>query len=221
MAGLTPEMISQALQFKFAQEELGQKKLTDLVEQMQKAEDLAIKQQAANIATFNALTKDERTALEKEHDRAKREGFAGGIVDFKNAVDTGAWKDYQKAVEQGFEGTFQEWKMGLARAAGGIDDYLTKRRGAKDIDIEAAPREYFAGRWRQDIEKKIEDDPTLDVYYGTPKYEVERARSAERHTEGEIISRGGKIVEKKLDGRTFVWVVQWPDGTTSEVRYAN
>lgn len=44
---------------------------------------------------------------------------------------------------------------------------------------------------------------------------------AEKWHEEMIKASKGKIISKKLEGRDFVWVVKWPDGKTSEVRYAN
>ena len=95
------------------------------------------------------------------------------------------------------------------------------REATTDIDIATAGRKYFSKDWKIDIDKSIDEDVSLHKFFGEPEYDLERAKLAERKIESEIESRGGKIVDKSLDGKTYVFTVEWPDGKTSEVRYAN
>ena len=53
------------------------------------------------------------------------------------------------------------------------------------------------------------------------KQEMETIRVKEKFIRGKITASGGDIVDEKIEGRTFVFTVKWPDGHTSEVRYAN
>lgn len=147
LAGLTPEMISQALQLKFAGEELKRKTMADIVESTYYgAATRRMEAEAARITPsisipgtdiklsrpeyiqwYKAATKDERTA---------------------------AIKNYQLAVSEGYEGKFEDWMMSLAKAAGGIPEFAAKRRLGKEIDIEsklAGPD--FAQSVREDLMK--------------------------------------------------------------------
>lgn len=146
LAGLTPDMISQALQLKFARDEFERKTISDLMESVYR--DVAIKKMQAETAAitpsidigggtkltqkqfidwYKASTKDERTA---------------------------AFKNYEAAKAEGYEGNFEDWMMSLAKAAGGIPEFAAKRRIGKEIDIESElSGPDFAQSVREDLMK--------------------------------------------------------------------
>ena len=120
LVGLTPENISQALQLKFAGEELGRKRLADLsrtgyygaaIEKM-RAETAAIPAKQF-ISAWKVATEDERTA---------------------------AMKNYDFAVSQGYEGKFEEWLTSLAEASGKsteriLADFVAKKGAGTALEL--------------------------------------------------------------------------------------
>jgi len=98
-------------------------------------------------------------------------------------------------------------------------------RGEKKADIKA--KKYFTDPkgLTSDVEKYINSDDVQRRLFALDPSEQDKAAIAEK--EKFIISKitgaGGKIDYNKtrVEGRTFVFVVTWPDGKTSEVRYAN
>jgi hypothetical protein len=77
----------------------------------------------------------------------------------------------------------------------------------------------------KDVDAHVESDQVqnkLMQHAGEPeKLREETLREKEKFIDRQIKSSGGKIIDKQLDGSDFVWVVEWPDGSTSEVRYGN
>jgi len=68
----------------------------------------------------------------------------------------------------------------------------------------------------------------LDTLLKTKRSEImtsanpsrKKAELAEDWIEGKIVNKGGTILDKHLEGSTFIWRVKWPDGKTGEVKYA-
>jgi len=102
LVGLTPENISQALQLKFAGEEVERKKLSDVL-------DIAYKQKVLG-------AKDTRTSDIKNYEYARQQGFKGSFEDFQNIAETTHKKDYDEAVKSGYKGTFNDWMLEMAKA---------------------------------------------------------------------------------------------------------
>lgn len=244
MAGLTPENISQALQFKFAKEEMGQKKVTDLIDMIYKG---ALTDQALATAEKNkpsitipgtdikltrdqyldwykAANKDERTAAIKNYEYAQGKGYKGSFEQFQDASRTSHQKDFEQAKAEGYEGSFNEWMLSMAKAgAMNLGDLLEREGGKADVRAQ----KYFTDPEGlvADVDKYVDSEEVqnrLFQYSSDPRQrEIETVRAKEKFITGKIIASGGEIVDEKLDGRTFVFTVKWKDGTTSEVRYAN
>lgn len=244
LAGLTPEMISQAMQFKFAKEEMDQKKVTDLIDMIYKtslAGEAVARTEAATpsitipgtdikltgkqyVDWYKAANKDERTAAVKNYEYAQTKGYKGSFEQFQDAARTSQQKNYEQAKNEGYKGTFNEWLLSLAKAgAMNLGDLLEKERGKGEVKGQlyfTDPKGLVA-----DVDKYVSSEEVqnnLFQYASDPrKMEVETIRAKEKFIRRKITSSGGEIVDEKLDGRTFVFTVKWSDGTTSEVRYAN
>lgn len=133
LAGVTPEMISQALQLKMEQVRLGQMSIKDAAEIMhlQQLGEYYKSQSAENISQSEVakaredrqmlefLTKDERTELVKNFEYAQTTeggGFVGSIAEFKNSSDSGEWNNYLKTKTQGNKQSFMDYQVGLRKA---------------------------------------------------------------------------------------------------------
>uniref|UniRef100_A0A6H1ZAN1 Uncharacterized protein n=1 Tax=viral metagenome TaxID=1070528 RepID=A0A6H1ZAN1_9ZZZZ len=244
LAGLTPENISQALQFKFMGQEMENKKMSDLVDMIYKR---ALTEQAMTATTaakpiftvpgtdirlnskeylnwYKEANKDERTAAIKNFEYAQERGYRGDFEQFQDVSKTAHQKDFAAARKDGYTGSFNEWMLEMAKAGAINLSEIVERKAATE-DVSA--KKYFTdpkGLVR-DVDKHINSEEVqnqLMKYIKDPRQrEIETIRAKEKFIVSKINASGGKIVDQKLDGRTFVFTVKWPDGTTSEVRHAN
>lgn len=222
LAGLTPEMISQALQFKFQKDQMSRQSVNDLVDRIYKG---ALTEQALASAEKmrNPPIKDTRTSDIKNYEFAQNQGFTGSFEDWQT-TDTADWKDYQKAKGEGYQGNFYKWQKEMAALSGGLtlDEFAARKEVTSDIEA----RKYFTDPkgLAQDVDKHISSEEIqnrLFVLADKPR-EMQKQTLIEKakFIEAKITSSGGKIEDVKMDGRTRVWKVKWPNGKTSEVRYA-
>ncbi len=197
LAGLTSEDISQAFQLKLGAEEIERKKFSDLM-------------------TFAGMApKDTRTALQKNYEFAKTQGFKGGLVEFQNASETAHKKNYDEAVRGGYAGTFHEYVSEITRL-GGISIGEFKER--KEITEEVKRASYYmSAKFRSDVTKDIwktkrsaienvELDEQDDVREGFEFDEMER-RVLARYPDAKTF-RDPKtdIVGWSIDGVNFIAV---------------
>ena len=176
------------------------------------------------IEWWKAATKDERTAAVKNFEYAQVRGFKGSFEQFQDLSSTTHKKDYDTAVKGGYKGEFNEWMLEMAKAGAiNLGDIVERKKATEDIEAQ----KYFTNPkgLAADVSKHISSDEVqnrLIRFSNDPrKLKMETVRSSEEYIVGKITGSGGKIIEQKLEGRTFVWKVKWPDGTTSEVRHAN
>lgn len=75
----------------------------------------------------------------------------------------------------------------------------------------------------RDVSKHVSSDEVQNKVFALG--ESDRAKAIVQEAENKAVSliqsSGGKIVSSKVEGRTFIWTVEWLDGSTSEVKYAN
>ncbi len=135
LAGLTSEDISQAFQLKLGAEEIERKKLSDLM-------------------TFaGAAPRDTRTALQKNYEFAKTQGFVGGLVEFQNASETAHKKNYDEAVKGGYTGTFHEYVSEITRLSGiSIGEFKERKKITEEVKRASY---YMSAKFRADGTKDI------------------------------------------------------------------
>jgi len=158
----------------------------------------------------------------KLYEYAKGQGFAGSIVDFKNADQTGHKKDYDEAVKSGYKGGFSTWMLDMAKA--GAINLGTKVEEKKTLS-ELGGQLYFNDpKWTADLHKGIEEFKTKDLWNVLDEKDRPLAISKERvkFVEGKIAAGSGAIqsVVMDKDGKTMVWTVKWPSGDTKTIRQA-
>jgi len=173
---------------------------------------------------YKAASKDERTAAIKNFEYATEKGFKGSFEQFQDLTSTTHKKDYDQAVKGGYKGEFNEWMLEMAKAGAiNLGDIVERKKATEDIEAQ----KYFTNPkgLAADVGKHISSDEIqnkLIRFSNDPKkLKIETVRASEEFIVGKITGAGGKILESKLEGRNFVWKVEWPDGTTSEVKHAN
>jgi len=219
LAGLTPELISQALNFKMTQDQLAQKKISDYVDMIYKG---ALTDQAL-AAAEKSRNVDTRTGNIKEYEYARdNQGFDGTLREWIS-TDPISWKEYQKDRGQGYEDTYHNWLREQSSLKGGLSLPEFEKRKEVTEDIQA--RKYFTDPkgLAQDVDKHIASEEvqnSLFTYADNPR-ELQRQTllAKAKYVESKITSSGGKVEDVSMDGRTRVWKVKWPDGKVSEVRY--
>ena len=150
LAGLTPEMISQALKFKMDQEAVERQKINDIVNNIYKS---ALTKQALHAA--NAPYTDTRTSDIKNYEYAVKQGFDGTLKDWKT-TDTADWKDYQKAKGEGYEGNFYKWQKEMAALSGGLslEEFGARKEITEDVERKSTVRSpEFAQTVTEDLMK--------------------------------------------------------------------
>ena len=252
LAGLSPEMIASALQFKFGKEEFEQRKLMDVAQVMhqQAMEDyyrrqgdiaeagLGIEEAQVDVARANAarqwydsLNKDERTAMEKEYDRAVSEGYQGYLEDWK--------------VLSGEPETIKLWKAAVADGSfkGGLWQFIKQRAqaGATNINLAPAERALQTGGVEARVQlmdpaarqaaidkaiSNISDVQSLrTLYRGAPEEQsLLRNTTAAGVIEDMIIAGNGQVIDRiPNQNGNMVWIVKWPptpdspQGTTGQI----
>ena len=194
----------------------------------------------AKLAAADKTSEAKLTAASKLAD-AKLKAFDGR---------TAAQKEYDQGVKEGFKGDLKEWKEGTVREKRVYDEYVAssviakskvepfhkwlpdwRKSGATQITVgeklDVKAKKYFTDPKGlvSDVEKYVGSKTAqnqLFRYSGDPvKHDQETVRMKEQYIRNKIIGSNGKILNAKLEGRTFVFTVEWFDGSVSEVRYAN
>ncbi len=244
LAGVDPEMLTQALGLKLRGDEFGLQKMNSIVDSVYKQAlienyvrqgNLAearslIDQQEADTGRMNAwqkwyetATKDSRTELQKNYEAAQGQGFTGKIWEFKAYDETGDWGNYQKSKAEGYKGSFESW--------------LTKHEGNRAIKISTGEklqekeamdklgaRSLFRGDWTKDIDKITLDSD--EVWGLGQQYRKGGMSTADADTKALLSTRlgavrkkieaaGGQITGRRMDGTTYVYEVKWPAITDS------
>lgn len=172
LAGLSPEMISQALQFKMAQDELKNKSIMDVVDMQYKR---ALTEQALANAEADRRPKDTRTNEQKNYEyyvaqQSKLGQPVKTIAEWDKDTQTAHQKDYEYYKNQGGDLSFHEWLRDITALGGGLslEDYAARKATSEDIEAKSniTSADFFTK-----TEKIVKEDPTLDQYLGTPEYD--------------------------------------------------
>ena len=245
LAGLTPQDISQALSDAVGVETLKGKRVSDLADMIYREEvDRPYKQaltekarregsldeifpvEVPNVGKvtqrqWNALpTKDKEYALFVNTSKKLGDEDILSKSEFEN-LEPSEREQFLRAAMKDPE--LMDAATELARA--GRDVINIGERTGLVADVKA--KKYFTDPkgLAQDVDKHVTSEEVqsqLFQFAADPRQrEIETIRAKERFITNKIIASGGTIVEQKLDGRTFVYTVKWPDGETTEVRYAN
>lgn len=247
LVGLTPQDISQAVQFKFAQEESGQKKITDLADIIYK-----------NALTEQALASAEASRRPEGLDQTYPVEVPGvGKVTLRqwNALDKDE-KTYamyvQTAKEMGDSNIMSPREFKLLEPTE-RERFLTAGLERPEI-MEAEKMLRSAGATRISVGEKVETAAQLEELKGEKYFSSPKGLSADieglintkafsdqmfllaqddpaaandyynstvfEYIENKITSKGGEIVDYTQKGNTVIWTVKWPSGRTSEVRHA-
>lgn len=220
LAGLTPEMISQALQFKFAQDEMSRKSLSDVVDMRYKGALIKEAEARTKAATpsitipgtdikvnskeylewYKAATKDERTAAIKNFEYARTKGFKGSFEQFQDNAKTGHQKDFEAAKADGYEGSFNEWMLDMAKAGAiNLGEVVERKKATEDIEAQS---KVTSAEFLSKMEKEARADTSLDKYeFGSPEYETQVKLQVLRKLDSEIRNAyKGSSVVRSIDG---------------------
>ena len=240
LAGLTPEMISTALNFGLKKEEFEHQTVMDMIRASQgdrqmditenyytgllkgQDETRAIQAAGTYLDYLTLLNKDDRTELQKNFAAAKADKdnpFPGSFTDFVTlANDTGNWSDYQKYVTQETEAgrtamSYYKWLVDTSLARAGIDPF-TKALKMADIDprITLKDEPALQSLIKNSIGMREDIDTLLTKKLDQKGFAKIKAEITVGVIENLIVQGGGKIInaEPSEDGRTGTWTIQWP-----------
>ena len=242
LVGLTPKDISDSLAGAVSVEELKRQSVNDITDRLYKKalteQAMAVTEKTRPSITipgtdiklnsseyvdwYKAATKDERTNAIKNYEYAQSKGYKGSFESFQDVSKTSHQKDYAQAKAEGYEGDFNTWMLEMTKAGAiNLGDVVAKREATADVDT----KKYFTDPKGlvTDVDKYVNTEEVQRKLFALdPKLrEIETIRSKEKYVTDKITGSGGEIIGQRLEGRTFVWTVKWPDGKITEVKYAN
>lgn len=160
--------------------------------------------------------KDERTAEIKNYEYAVAQGYDGTFEEFKDNARTTHLKDYQAAVASGYEGGFHQWMMEL-RKAGATNINLGQQTEKEQMQKQVASEEYFTSpKFGDDISKHLGSVRTKIMSSDNP--DKQAAVETIKFIEAQLSSSGGQILGVRREGSSVIWTVKFPSGRTKEVR---
>lgn len=220
LAGLSTADILNALSGTTDVKKLDQKKVTDLIDMIYKG--ALTKESRARTRQLN-IPKDERTAAIKNYEYALAQGSQLTFEQWVRDARTTHGKDYERAVAEGYTGGFQNWLRDMTALGGGLslEQKVTQAEAMADVKS----KKYFSDPTKvsKDLETYLDSADAWATIQGAPEGQQPKVRATliEEWYESKIKTAGGKIVSKRLEGKDFVWTVKWPNGATSEVIHAN
>lgn len=239
LAGLTSQDVSQALSDALSVEALKGKSISDVLDRMYKSQ--LIKESQARIEKskpsvtipgtdikltgdqfvewYKAASKDERTKAIKNFEYAVEHGYEGEFPEFLNDALTLHEKDYRAATKSGYKGGFHEWMFDLAKAgAPTIIDLVDKKKALSELSGQL----YFKSpEWTNDLSEYIGSKDTQFKIFVSDDPKRAYSREVVKFIENKIAAGGGTIEDVELsdDGRIMTWTVRWPSGDVETIRY--
>lgn len=238
LAGLNPDDLYKMMQLKLQQQELGQKRMSDLVDMLYKqglldyyAGNIEEGRERLKLARgeevrkwVDLAMKDDRPASVQEFEFAKTPeggGYEGTFDEFKNPDNTSEWRNYIKAGKNDpkFKMNFFDYQKSLREAGRQVIGLPAKLEEHTALD-QLETRKFFSGNWTKAAD-------TLDIRNPLPydlynKYVKSGMKSSEAESaalvdaklitlRNEIESRGLKITDSIRRGDTYIFKVHFPD----------
>lgn len=231
--GLTPEDIGKALQFKFVAEEAraaekaapseARYKEALTKEAEARAErpfvipgtDIKISTDQA-IRWYTALSEDDKTAAVKTYEYYAKQAEEAGepvkpIDTWSKGEKTTKQKDYDRAVEGGYVGTFHEWNLEMTKA-GALT--ITDIRQRKEIGEEVKGEAYFKGpKFMSDVIRQIDTERKQEVMLADDP-NLERRRQTVVEVERRLSASGYVKSYKRKAAPDAGWEVEFESGET-------
>ena len=193
-----------------------------------------------SLRQWNAMDKDDRAYAAYVHqasqqsalgtyDEPEVKGIAASLR--PDVMTREQWnKEVDKPTQQKYlEALMDDPEMMEAakelKKSGATNISLGEKVEAKEAFADVKAKKYFTDPKGLvgDVDKYINSEEVQNRLFALDPSQRDREtiREKEKYIMNKITSTGGEIVASRLEGRTFVWSVKWPDGKTSEVRYAN
>ena len=169
--------------------------------------------------------KDTSTSGMKEYRFAQSQGYEGDFTSWAQAEGTTAdWKNYNKAKDGGYAGTFHEYQLEMKKAGATAITFPQRLDHAADL-AGLKGETYFKDpkAWGKDLDKWLSDEdylllPGFDAVE-TPEEETAFIWDATVNWIQQKIDAGNGVVTKReWEGDTAIWTIKWPNGRTQEVR---
>lgn len=241
LAGLDPQMLTQALGLKLQGEQFKQQVLSNIQDRLLKSRNIDVmenyyqgllREQAANTevdkvkaatALIKEMNEDQRTELQKNYEYAKEQGYKGSLAEFKVlSDDPSSIREYNYAKTPeggGFKGSYMDFITKKA-AAGAVRISLGEKVEEKEAFDKLGARSFFRGDWTKEIDKiDTSDEGVFNLSQSYIKEGMSPTDATKRAVLGsrlnavrsKIEAAGGEIVGRKIDKGTYVYTVKWPE----------
>ena len=229
LAGLRGEDINQAMQLMLGQRNIDRKTVADLYDALYKMGIIDVQGRQAGTQRLIAERKQD------EIDRKLRERtpykIAGQTVhltpkEFAAAnKNTAQYRNYLNTLDPNESPTgsgFEKYQETMSALSGGLD--LEGKIEEREAFADVRSKKFFTDpkEFAREIDRYINSEEVQNRLFALEPGEREQALNTEKSSAiaSRITSAGGEIVDRKKEGSIRIWVVKWPDGTTSEVRHA-
>ncbi len=118
---------------------------------------------------------------------------------------------------------FRDFYFKQKALGGGLD--LKERGKIQEQTADIKSKKFFTDPkgLSSTVRKRLSSDEFQNKIFSLSESDRDKTtvQEAENESVRLIKNSGGTIVDSRVEGRTFIWTVKWPDGSTSEVKYAN
>lgn len=171
LTGLTPQNVQNAINTALAVKASGQQKVKDVVDM--KYKQALINQARANTAQTLAPEQESRTSAVKNYEYAVDQGFDGTFKEFQETAKTAHQKDYERAKDEGYDGSFHDWLLEMNESQRDkitIGEKVSEREKAKSTAYLQSPK------FQKDLEEYMESDIVRDRLFTTKQDNKERTK---------------------------------------------
>lgn len=204
-------------------------KITELMKSLRKAPLEVPGLGNLSMDEFNALDTKTKAYAYYAFDAKKKSEEVLSYNDWAKQVDTPLAKQLYDLSQE--DPDFGEWLIGKYKPSGATRITLGEKIEEKKKMSELSGQLYFNDpKWTTELDKYMASPDVWDKLAnvpgksGSPEYKAglvkARAKEKAKFIEDKITAGGGKVVDAKVDGKTGIWTVQWPDGSTKEIKYA-
>lgn len=147
------------------------------------------------------------------------------LKDFKDFARTSQEKNYDRAVEGGYEGSFDTWLLRNLKTGGTHINLNPEKIEFKKMSGDIAGQLYFTNP--EGLEADLTNylgstEFTKKMFLESPENRAEfRKKETVKFIENRITSSGGEILDTQMakDGKTRVWLIKWLSGDRTVFRH--
>jgi len=181
-------------------------------------DELKLNREVEKAAAEATANKDTTPNEVKLYQYAVDQGYKGSFIDFKNSSVPILYKEYKEAVK---DPRFNKWLLKQKRAGAtkiSLGEKINERKAMSELEGQL----YFNNpKWTEDIDKQVQAfDKGPAWRFSKEDRPLARSKVIVKSIEDKIAAGNGtiKAVIMDKDNRTMIWTVQWPSGDIKTIK---